>query len=59
MAKIDDTLVPLHRLPAYVLGCIVVVASAVPGAAHAQEWRFEPIVKLGLVTDDNATPGTI
>ena len=55
MAKITNRLVPLYRLPGFVLGCIVAVAIAVPGLAHAQEWRFEPIAKLGLVTDDNAT----
>jgi hypothetical protein len=42
-------------LPRFARGCIVIVAIAVPGPIHAQEWRFEPIVKLGLVTDDNAT----
>lgn len=55
MATKTDLFVPLCRLPGIVFAGLGIVSVMAPGAVHSQEWRFEPIVRLGLVTDDNAT----
>jgi len=34
--------------------CGVLAIGMLPKSAEAQEWRFEPILKAGLVSDDNA-----
>lgn len=45
----------LKRPPATVLLCVAVLfAAALPTSVYAQEWRFEPIVRVGGEYDDNA-----
>ena len=41
--------------PALLIFCMAVLAIASPNSAQAQEWRFEPIVRVGGEFDDNAT----
>lgn len=45
--------VSLPRLPVLLLLCTAFFATASPNSAQAQEWRFEPILRAGLVADDN------
>ena len=45
--------VSLPRLPVLLLLCTAFSATASPNSAQAQEWRFEPILRAGLVADDN------
>jgi hypothetical protein len=55
MTTRTDNLSNISRRYDWQLICLVVFAVATPASVNAQEWRFEPIAKLGLVSDDNAT----
>ena len=49
----NNKLFSLPRQPLLLLLCFVILAVALSNAAHAQDWRFEPILRAGLVVDDN------
>lgn len=51
--KNDKLLVPL-RTPVTLVVFLGVFISALPVSAQAQGWRLEPIIKAGVVSDDNA-----
>ena len=55
MATRTDTLSNISRRHHWLLICLGVIAVATPASVYAQEWRFEPIVRLGVESDDNAT----
>ena len=48
----NNKLVSLPRQPLLLLS-IVIFTLASPYTAQAQDWRFEPILRAGLVVDDN------
>ena len=51
----ENRLVSLFYLPKLFILCMAVFAVASPNSAQAQDWRFEPIVKMGGEFDDNPT----
>ena len=54
VTKNDILLASLRPLVLFTLG-IALLAVAMPNLARAQNWRFEPIIKVGGEYDDNAT----
>ncbi len=52
--------VALSRLPAVLVHCVAIVVATLPIIAQAQGqgWQFEPILKAGVETDDNASLST-
>jgi len=52
--KKKNRLVSLPCLPTFFTLCMTVLAVASPHSAQSQEWRFEPIFRVGVEYDDNA-----
>jgi len=51
----SDFLASLKRAPVILLLCVAVaLVATAPTSVHAQEWRFEPVVRVGAEYDDNA-----
>jgi hypothetical protein len=47
-------LVVLIRTPELFVLLAAIIAVSLPNSAQAQDWRFEPILSIGVETDDNA-----
>ena len=47
--------VSLPCSPVLLILCMAISAIASPDSARAQEWRFEPVIRIGGEFDDNAT----
>ena len=54
MAMKNNSSVPLPRWPVLLVLCMAISAVALPKSAQAQDWKFEPIVRVGGEYDDNA-----
>lgn len=50
----NNSSVPSLRLPELLVFCMILCAVALPHSAEAQDWKFEPIVRVGGEYDDNA-----
>lgn len=58
LAVQESGLVAPSNLPALFILCVVVMTVALPEFTRAQEWRIEPVIRVGGEFDDNATLAT-
>ena len=54
MAMNNDNSVSLPHWSVLLGLCMAIAVVALPNSAQAQEWKFEPIVRVGGEYDDNA-----